>query len=133
MRCALSEGPAGSGQAVSLVGVSANRVRSPSTRGRVDSPGLAGVRLPDADSEATEEREDWDDHPSLAKAKHAVWCGDLVHDSTRMRHPMRILTLKDDGTCWSWAMEVDSSLSHQRGIAGLKRLVVLSAPSVLSE
>ncbi len=59
-------------------------------------------------------------------AKHAAWRWDFVADATSTGHPLRCLRVKDEATRWSLASEVDSSLSHQRGIAGLKQLVVLN-------
>lgn len=61
----------------------------------------------------------------LAKAKNAVWSWDFVHDATSTGEPLRCLTVKDEATRWCLAIEVDRSLSHQRVIAVLKRLVVL--------
>ncbi|MBA3611832.1 MAG: hypothetical protein H0W49_02735 [Nitrospirales bacterium] len=63
---------------------------------------------------------------SLAKAKHAVWRLNFVHDAPNTGNHLRCLTVKDEATRLSLAGEVDSSLSHQRGIAGLKQLEVLN-------
>ena len=61
----------------------------------------------------------------LARAKNDVWSWDFVHDAPSTGEPLRWLTVKDEATRWCLAIEVDRSLSHQRVIAVLKRLVVL--------
>lgn len=61
----------------------------------------------------------------LAKMKNDVWSWDFVHDVTTIGEPFLCLTVKDEATRWCMAIEVDRSLSHQRVIAVLKRLLVL--------
>jgi putative transposase len=60
-----------------------------------------------------------------AKTKNDVWSWDFVHDVTTAGEPFRCLTVKDEATCFCLAIEVDRSLSHQRVIVVLKRLLVL--------
>ncbi len=60
-----------------------------------------------------------------ATAKNDVWSWDFVHDVTSTGEPFRCLTVKDEATRWCLAIEVDRTLSHQRVITVLKRLLVL--------
>ncbi len=59
-----------------------------------------------------------------ATRKNDVWSWDFVHDVTSSGEPFRCLTVKDEATRLCLAIEVDRSLSHQRVLAVLKRLLV---------
>jgi putative transposase len=59
----------------------------------------------------------------VAKAKNAVWSWDFVHDVTTTGESFRCLTVKDEATRLCLAIEVDRSLSHERVIAVLTRLL----------
>ena len=60
-----------------------------------------------------------------AQTKNDVWSWDFVHDVPTAGEPFGRLTVKDEATCFCLAIEVDRSLSYQRVIAALKRLLVL--------
>ena len=59
----------------------------------------------------------------IAKGKNAVWSWDFVHDVTTTGESFRCLTVKDEATRLCLAIEVDRSLSHERVIAVLTRLL----------
>jgi putative transposase len=59
----------------------------------------------------------------IAKVKNAVWSWDFVHDVTTTGESFRCLTVKDEATRLCLAIEVDRSLSHERVIAVLTRLM----------
>lgn len=63
-----------------------------------------------------------------AKGKHAVWRWDCVHAVTSTGEPFRCLTVKDEATRLCVAIAGDRSLSHQRVIEVLHRLLVRYGP-----
>ena len=66
----------------------------------------------------------------LTKAKNDVWSWDFVTDVTTDGQVFRCLTVKDEARRWCVGIEMDQSLSHQRGLEILKGLLILECPPV---
>jgi putative transposase len=83
------------------------------------------VRVTGAEAKATQKSGDRGHPPTQGYRLNEVWSWDFVHDVTTTGEPFRCLKVKDEATRWCLAIEVDRSLTHQRVIEVLQRLLVL--------